>query len=372
VKKRIVIAGFGDTGTLVATHLNKSYDIVGVSTKPALISGQELGARLTKLDAWKDNYFLEFDRINQLQGVNIIQGKVKQIEPHKNTVKISNLDDTTEILTYDLLVIASGTRNGFWRTANVLNINEIETDLGNQADRIAKAQTVSIIGGGPTGVSAASNVKEQYPEKNVHLYFRQHKILTNYHAKTQKFITQKLTYQGVHLHPGYHVKLPDFQPFPELEPGRLNFTSNHSPIEADCILWAVGQIEPNNDFIPAGMLNSDGFVKVDPQLRVEGYNNIFAIGDIAASDPHRSSARNAGFQLVAKNIHHYLSGQESRMKKFRAPQNRWGSVLGIQKEGMRIFTPKGSNVRVRPWAVQNILFPVFVHRLIYRGIKKRR
>ena len=48
MKKRVVIAGLGDTGLLAAIHLGKAFDIVGISPKPCLVSGQELGARLTR------------------------------------------------------------------------------------------------------------------------------------------------------------------------------------------------------------------------------------------------------------------------------------------------------------------------------------
>ena len=41
----------GDTGVLVSTHLGRSFDVIGVSTKPALVSEQELGTRLADPEA---------------------------------------------------------------------------------------------------------------------------------------------------------------------------------------------------------------------------------------------------------------------------------------------------------------------------------
>ena len=49
---RVVIAGLGDTGLLTARHLSRHADVVGISTKPALVSGQELGMRLARPDEW--------------------------------------------------------------------------------------------------------------------------------------------------------------------------------------------------------------------------------------------------------------------------------------------------------------------------------
>ena len=42
-RPRIVVAGLGDTGVLIATRLARTCDVVGISTRPALVSGQELG-----------------------------------------------------------------------------------------------------------------------------------------------------------------------------------------------------------------------------------------------------------------------------------------------------------------------------------------
>ena len=203
------------------------------------------------------------------------------------------------------------------------------------------------------------------------MFFKQDKILAGYPPKTRDFLTRRLQDQGISLHPAHHVEIPNTYPLPELEPGELTFTSGQHPFQATCILWVSGAIKPNSDFIPDEMLNEAGFVTVNPYLQSEIYDNIFAIGDIAASDPNRSSVRNAGFKVVAKNIEKLLSGQHAKMRPFRAPKFRWGSIIGLQKEGMRIFTPQGGNVKVGPRSVKNILFPIFVRRLIYRGIRKK-
>ena len=42
----VVIIGMGDTGVLVATRLSRYFNVIGISTKPTRVSGQELGKRL--------------------------------------------------------------------------------------------------------------------------------------------------------------------------------------------------------------------------------------------------------------------------------------------------------------------------------------
>jgi len=48
--KRVFIAGLGDSGVLTAIKLARHADVVGISAKPALVSGPELGSRLTRPD----------------------------------------------------------------------------------------------------------------------------------------------------------------------------------------------------------------------------------------------------------------------------------------------------------------------------------
>ena len=96
------------------------------------------------------------------------------------------------------------------------------------------------------------------------------------------------------------------------------------------------------------MLNADGFVNTDQYLRVVGYDNVFALGDITATDPNRSSARTWGFRLVAGNVEAYLAGDEANMK---------------------VFQHSGGSYRFPLWAVKTILFPYIVNRLIYRGLR---
>jgi len=370
IKRRIVIAGFGDTGLLVAAHLPKTYEVIGISTKSLLVSGQELGTRLTRNAQWRENYLMDFQHFKQLNDVEIIQGKVTNINADQNIMSYETVDGKSTSLSYDVLVIASGTTNGFWRTADIRSKDEIDAELNAHAGRVESAQTIAIIGAGPTGVSTASNLKDIFPDKNVHLFFRQDLPLSGYHPKTQIFAAKKLADQGVILHDCHEANIPASNPLPVLKSGTVSFASGQNDIKADCILWATGQTRPNNSFISDDLLNAQGFVQVNPSLQTKNYPNIFAIGDIAATDPHRSSARNAGFVLAAKNIDKFLSSRGHKMKKFRPPKHRWGSIFGIQNEGLRIFTPKGTSVRIsRKW-VKKILYPVFVDHAIYKGIDR--
>jgi len=94
---------------------------------------------------------------------------------------------------------------------------------------------------------------------------------------------------------------------------------------------------------------------------------VFAVGDVAATDPLRSSARNRGDALVARNVHAELTGGHPRT--YRAPARRWGSILGIQPDGLEVFLPTGQALRIPSWAVQRVVMPLIVRRGMYGGVR---
>lgn len=375
----VVIVGFGDTGLLTAAHLDKRrFNLVGLSPKPCLVSGQELGNRLARPALWQRDYLLPYARCKALDGVTILHGTAQGIDAENSVLSWRDADQQTHRLAYDALVIASGVRNGFWRDAAVQSETEVRADLQARAETIGSARTLAIVGGGPSAVSVASNVRQVQPQTRVDLFFSRDQILPGYHERTRTRIAQQLQAQGVVLHPRHRAVCPPESERQHLRAGTLRFAGGQDEHQADCILWAIGQGAPNNAFIPPEWLTEEGFVRVDSYLRVPGARHVYAVGDIAATDPLRCSARNAGFVTLARNIERELrarsdgsSGATPRLKPFRPAAHRWGSVLGIQDDGLRIFSPKGSPFRVGPWWVEHLLFPLFVRRMIYRGLRKR-
>jgi len=370
VKKRVVIAGFGDTGLLVAINLGKDFDIVGISPKPCLVSGQELGMRLTQPQVWKQDYLMPFQRYEKLDGVRTLQGLITAIDPEKSTVTVKLQDASEQVERYDALVISSGVTNGFWRTNRLEDIETINQTIDGASQQLLRAHSVAIVGGGATGVSVAANLTARYPEKSVHFFFSEPQPLPGYHPRVRASVERHLRKVGVNLHTNHRALIPAGFQCDRFTYEPITWSSGQEKFDADITLWAIGNMVPNNDFIPAAMLNTDGFVKTDSLLRVEGYDNVFAVGDIAASDPHRSSARNWGYRLLGHNIRAYLEGREADMKRYEPPAYRWGSVFGVQNNGLRVFQPDGGSFRFPSWTIRTLLFPLAARKMIYKGVRK--
>jgi NADH dehydrogenase FAD-containing subunit len=109
---------------------------------------------------------------------------------------------------------------------------------------------------------------------------------------------------------------------------------------------------------------------VAADLRVPGHPDVFAIGDVAATDPLRSSARNRADKLLAHNVRALFEGRP--LRTYRPPGRRWGSVLGVQDDGLVVFTASGHAFRFPAWSIDTVLQPWIVRRGIYRGVRASR
>ena len=108
VKKRsklptVLIIGMGDTGVLVAAHLKRNCRVIAVTTRPVLLSGQELGKRLTDLPYWKKSYLTPLDAFRKLDDVECIHGKVIAVNTDEQVVSVECSDQSTQSVCWDYL-----------------------------------------------------------------------------------------------------------------------------------------------------------------------------------------------------------------------------------------------------------------------------
>ena len=366
---RVVVAGLGDTGVLVAANLRTGIDVTAVGTRPALVSGQELGNRVADPDGWRRNYLLPLRRFRRLDRVRVLHGRILSVDLPAQEAAVELADGTTTAVPYDVLVIATGVTNGFWRSDRVEDLAGVEAGLDRVAAEVGSAATVAVVGGGATGVSAAYNLARRHPDKDVHLFFAQDEPLPDYHPDARQRLARHLDKVGVHLHPGHRAALPEGFVGEELTHEPVEWSTDQPPFAADVVLWAVGRVRPNTGFLPAEVLDEHGFVRVDEHLQVVGHPEVFAVGDVAATDPNRSSARNWGYRVITHNVAVALKGT-GKQKAFTPPKYRWGSITGIQDDGLTVFQPNGKAFTVPRWAVEPVLFRFFTERLLYRGLRR--
>lgn len=365
----VVVAGLGDTGVMVATRLARSCRVIGISTRPALVSGQELGTRLTDLPRWRRTYLVPLSRFRRLDDAEIVHGRIVAVDLSESAVDVETASGDRRRIDYDALVLATGVSNGFWRHDRVEDAATIDASLAAVGADLASAATIAVVGGGATGVSVADNLART-SDADVHLFHGGDEPLPGFHPDVRRWIARRLVDDGVNVHPGHRARLPEGFVGDRLGHDPIEWSTGQEPFAADVVLWAVGAVRPHTSFLPANILDVDGFVRVDRNLRVVGCPNVFAVGDVAASDPLRSSARNWGFRVVVANVRALLRGRASRMRVYRAAPYRWGSLLGLQSDGLVVVQPNGKRVRIPRPIAQRVLLGSFVQRFLYGGLRR--
>jgi NADH dehydrogenase FAD-containing subunit len=365
--ERVVVAGLGDSGVLAAIGLARRADVVGISAKPALVSGQELGLRLSRPADWARDYWIPFDRFHGLDRVRTVHGTLTAVDLDARTVDVKGEDGMTLTEEYDVLVISTGVANGFWRRSAMQSAVEVGADLRGAHDRLSAAGSVTVVGGGAAAVSAAANLATTWPDKRVDLYFPRERALVEHHPRAWARVRRRLADLGVGVHPGHRAVIPEGFGCDEITGDPVSWSTGQSPSSADAVLWAIGRIRPNTDWLPGELLDEHGFVRVTRDLRVPGRPEVFALGDVAATDPLRASARNRADKLLVHNVLAHVAGKP--LRTYRPPKRRWGSVLGAQPDGLEVFAPNGRAFRFPAWSIDRVLQPWIVRRGIYRGVR---
>ncbi len=176
---------------------------------------------------------------------------------------------------FDALVISTGVRNGFWRRPDLQTAAEIADEVLGEHQKLASARSVAVIGGGAAAVSAAANIAARWPGTRVDLYYPRERPLVEHHPRTWEHLRRRLTRLGVGLHPGHRAVLPAGFDADAITAGPVAFGTGRPPVEADAVLWAIGRVRPNTEWLPPELLDADGFVTVTTELRVPHHRGVF-------------------------------------------------------------------------------------------------
>ncbi|KAJ5692278.1 hypothetical protein N7462_001701 [Penicillium macrosclerotiorum] len=243
-----------------------------------------------------------------------VRGLVTKIDYMTKSVAValsasSPAGTTTSSYNFDYLVIASGSstpatlgNEGMRLPFKVMAFEDIRKAIYEAQAKLAGAQTVVIGGGGPLGVEIAGELAEAPGPKKVTLVTRSNVLLEGATAPMQRAAMSLLKGKNVEVLAGTAVEEAVYES--HTQTWKVKLSSGKTYI-ADEYIATTGTV-PNNEFIPKGCLNSQGWVNVDEQLRViengESRNDTYAVGDITCH-PYRLLSRvSLQGQTVASNI----------------------------------------------------------------------
>ena len=295
-------------------------------------------------------------RFSRAQDFFFRLGQVNKIFPENNCIETS-----IGSVKYDYLVIATGAETNFYGLADVekhghpmktiidaiklrnIIIRNFEMALlvENEVEMNSYMDYV-IVGGGPTGVELAGAMAElkkhvfprDYPELDVnqmdiHLIEATPRLLNGMSDEAGRKAHEYLREMGVHVHLNAAVKSYD---------GYRVVVSTEKELITRTLMWAAGVKGNPVHGLSAESLGRASRLKVDQYNRVKGYENIFAIGDVAVmeGDPgfpngHPMMAPPAMQQgeLLAENLNRLMHRQE--LKPFRYKDKGSMATVGRNK-----------------------------------------
>jgi NADH dehydrogenase len=225
--------------------------------------------------------------------------EVEEVKPHENKL----ITDQEEI-SYDKLILATGATTNFFgnpdTTANAIPMKstvealqlryrllqnfEDATTTRSEED-LKRLMNIVVVGGGPTGVELAGALGEMkkyvlpkdYPEldfsaMNIYLLEGSSRTLGSMSDKSSNQSKKYLQKLGVQVMTDVLVENYD---------GKNVLLRDGAVIASSIVIWAAG-IKGN---IPAGINNNlitvGNRIRIDNHCRVPGFENMYAIGDLA-------------------------------------------------------------------------------------------
>ncbi|MDH7914084.1 NAD(P)/FAD-dependent oxidoreductase [Winogradskyella sp. SYSU M77433] len=298
---RLVIIGGGFAGiNLVKTLANKNFQIVLID-KHNYHTFQPLLYQVSSSGLEPDSIAYPLRKIIKKHRTSFFRlTEVQEILPEEKKIKTTIGD-----LTYDYLVLATGTKTNYFGNeqvqANSMPMKTVDQALDIRSlilqnfEKAAIADTKEereaylnfvIVGAGPTGVELAGAIAElknnilprDYHDLNpsdmhIHLLEGSPRVLPPMSEHASKKATKFLKSLGVKVHCDTLVTGYD---------GLEVTTNSDLEMQSETLIWAAGVTgAPVNGLKADAVMERANRYKVNKFNQVEGYDNIFAIGDIA-------------------------------------------------------------------------------------------
>lgn len=388
-QKRVVIVGSGFAGLTVARKIARlDYQVVLIDKNnyhqfqplfyQVAMSGLEPSSivfPLRKLFQRRNNVFI---RVTE----------VISVEPEKNQIHT-----TLGELEYDYLVLAIGAETNFFGNEKIASkaipmksVSEalyLRNQILNDYERAITTEDyderqgyldIVVVGGGPTGVEVSGSLAEMkkyimpkdYKELNrdeidIHLIEGGAELLGGMSKQSQQKAQLFLERLGVKVK--LNTRVTDYD-------GECVYMNDGTKIFAKKVIWAAGIRGSKLGGLAKETLGPGNRIKVNAYNQIEGFNNVFAIGDIAfmteekypKGHPQVAQVALQQASLTAKNLRNLLKGKALEQFSYKDK----GSMATVGRHLAVVDLPFMRFQGVFAWFVW-----MFVHLFTLLGVKNK-
>ncbi|NWI96968.1 AIFM2 factor, partial [Pitta sordida] len=275
---RVVVVGGGFGGTAAASLL-KSWGVPFV-----LVDARDaFHHNVAALRAAVESGFAKktFISYSVTFGDSFRQGKVVGIDTERKRVLLSDGEE----LHYSHLILATGSDGPFPGKFNkVIDMKSAIQTYEDMVKEVEKSERILVVGGGSAGVEMAAEIKTEHPAKEV-ILMHSKPVLADVEllASVRQEVKEILLRKGVRLLLSERVKdVENLRPN-QCQKEMVVRTEKGTEVVVDMVVLCTG-IKINSSAYASAFgdkMASDGALRVNKHLQVEGYENIYAIGDCA-------------------------------------------------------------------------------------------
>jgi NADH dehydrogenase len=391
---KIIIVGGGFAGLTLARKLNNKPEFqITLLDKYNYHQFQPLFYQVATAGLDASNISFPLRKVfHKTRNVHIRLGQLQEVIPSRNIIRT----DIGE-MEYDVLVLATGADTNFFgnqqlqqnafpmkSTVEALQLrhrliqNFEDAMLAKTDEERQKLMTIVVVGGGPTGVETSGAIAElkryvlpkDYPEldfakMNIYLLEGLDRTLAAMSEKSSEHSRKYLEKLGVKLFTKTIVKEYD---------GETVTLQNGETIKTSMLIWAAG-VKGN---IPPGinkeLIAKGNRIKVDRQNRVQGFTNIYALGDLAYMEtpkypnghPQLAATAIQQGKLLAKNLRQIAANRNEALKEFEYFDKGTMATIGRNLAVVDIPKPKLHFGGFFAWLIW-----MGLHLVLLLGVKNR-
>ncbi|HEY6739412.1 MAG TPA: FAD-dependent oxidoreductase, partial [Actinopolymorphaceae bacterium] len=314
-RPRVVVLGAGYAGLMTAKQVARrsNAQVTVINERDRFVER----VRLHQLASGQRLPDLPLRELLDGTGIELIVDRVIAIDPDDRSVRV---EGSTDPVPYDYLVYALGSgpdKDAVPGVAEHAFAIGAPDDAARLADRLRHDEhtTVAVVGGGLTGIEAATEIAESHPRATVRLV-------------TGEPFGDRLSAAGRrHLHRTFDrlgIDIVENATVVKVGPDGV-VLGDDTTVDADAVVWTTGFRVPGLAREAGLTVDDNGRMVVDESLRSVSHPEVYGVGDAAAArmpngGPELRMACATGLPsavYVARGIARRLRGQQEKPLKYR-------------------------------------------------------